>query len=285
MVGVKERAGVITTHKDEFKQIETVFPDVVLSYAPNVLDYLRSIGQRKPLYIIFYKCEKETEGSEDLYSSYCYLRSKRDFAETPIFFLYEDKDFRIHHPLNDPFARAFLLTDQLFLQIVDFLVLTRNKERFRDAFVPDQGNAERRFAASAKHRMGLESDFSIRDATADETHASFFGQKSFEISTNLFWAKFAARILEEGNPAFVKMVKGLSDSENAQVSDELLGLIFDDFRKELMVELIQRGAVPFLSSEEMEFEDRKPFIKAQRSAARLYVSEVCSLLLETTRYI
>lgn len=278
---MKNRIGVIIANKERFDT--SLFPDSHFHFATNVMDFYQIIGSQKPSLIVLQGMESDTEN--DLMTSLRYLRKKSDFAKTPILLLTEKADFRLKGPIQDAYLRAFAVGEKMFLKLIDFLVRTKDPESLAKPFRMDEKYLEESFASAMKKRMGLSSDFTVREPSDDERHASFFCQLSAEIPTSLFWVKFSVRILEEGNPAFQKMMEHYTDEERELMSTNLLTLIMDDFRKQLEVPIVKEGAVTFPPSDELEFEDRKAFVKGAKNRSLIFQSDVCCLLFESTQYI
>jgi len=280
---MKNRIGVITTSKDNFAKISGTFPDGHFHYAKNVMEFVQIIGSQKPDLIIFHAPDMTTEA--DLLSSLKFLRSKATFQKTPVLILSVENGQKIKTPFRDPLIRSFHINDNLFLDLLDFLGTLKNPENLEKPFQLDGGVLENAFTTALQKKMGLTSQIQVRPATDDEMHASFFCQTSSEISTSLFWVKFTARILESGNPAFAEMFRSFSESEKDEMSEKLLSSIMIEFRDGLLSPVQKAGAIPFPGSDELEFEQRKPFVKSAINRALVFESEVCRLVLESTQYI
>lgn len=279
----KSRIGVVTGSRAEFEKMASNFPDAYFYYGSTVLDLYQKFAPQKPDFVVFHALEKAAE--PDLPTSLRYLRGKSEFKRKPFLLLLQDPEFRFKQVMNDPLVRAFSLGSQLFLKIVDFLVATKNVDNLEQAFVLDDGQLCQTFGSAAAKRMGLKEKFETRQATDDETRSSFLFQHTSEISTNLLWVRFSARILEEGNPIFVKMLENYSEEEREDMAKQLIGLIMNDLGADIGRLLDDRGAVRFAHSDEMDFEQRKPFVKTATTRSFVFQSPACNLLFEVTKYI
>lgn len=283
---MKQRIGVISCAKEAFVDVKPVFPDAHFHLAANVLDFYQIIRTQKPNLVIFHAFDLPMPPPEtDLTASINYLRKKPEFQRTPFMILHYKPEFSLPYPMKDPLLRAFQAGDNLFLRTLDFVVKCQNPESLEDSFQIADNVVEEAFTSALSKRMGLSTQFSINEATDDEAHASFFCQKSNEISTTRFWVRYTARILEEGNPAFVAMFKNFSEQEREEMSNRLLDMVMADFTGKLEELVKKDGGLPFPPSDKLEFEHRRPFIKTAINKSQVFRSDVCCLLLETTRYI
>ena len=69
------------------------------------------------------------------------------------------------------------------------------------------------------------------------------------------------------------------------MSEHLLDKIFQEFRVEIDAAIKKEGAVAFLPTDELAFEDRKPFLKEALNKTLIFKNEACCLLLDSTQWI
>jgi hypothetical protein len=275
---MKKRIGVIAEVKEKFENYKSCFPDAHFHFGKNVIEFFQIIGSQKPDLVIFLD-------TPEVIKSVKFLRGKAAFATTPFLILFSEDNFSIPTPHRDAYLRSYQLNADLFMNILDFLGQLENPKSLETPFTLDRQKLENDFIGAIKKKMGQSENFTVRIATDDELHARFYCQQAAEVSTHLFWVKYNARILEEGNPAFEMMLKNFSDEEKEQISNQMLSLVMQDFQNEMMKPVIKSGAVPFPPTDRLEFEDRKAFVKTAKNTALIFESASCRWILEMTQYI
>lgn len=275
---MKKRVGVISEAKESFEPYKNCFPDSHFHSAKNVIEFTQVIGTQKPDLIIFIN-------TPEVIKSVKFLRGKAAFATTPVLILFSNDNFSIPTPYRDAYLRSYKMDSNLFMSVLDLLGKLENPKLFETPFTLDRQKLENDFISAIKKKMGQNENFIVRNATDDEMHGRFYCQQAAEVSTHLFWVKYNARILEDGNPSFEMMLKSFSEEEKEQISNQMLSLVMQDFQNEIMRPIIESGAVPFPSSEKLEFEDRKAFVKTAKNTALVFESPSCRWILEITQYI
>ncbi len=101
----------------------------------------------------------------------------------------------------------------------------------------------------------------------------------------MLWIKFSVRILETGSESLKNMFEGSSESELQEYIERLLALAFGEFNQKLEQNLKELGAVRFANSDAMDIKERVPFIKTAKSFPMIFDSNICSILMEVSRYI
>lgn len=281
---MKERIGVVSWVQDGFEPYKQMFPDTHFHVATTVMDLYVILRSHKPYLIVFIGFD--TPGVEgDLYSSMLYLRKKAEYSRTPFLVLPQDPKFTLKRPFRDLLVRTFPTGDGLFLRMVEFVARARTPEALEAPYQLDANMVEKSLAAAAQKKLGVSSDFEIRPATDDEAHAQFICQQSVEIPTSRFWVRYTIRILEDGNPAFMAMFKNFTDEERETLSEQLLQKVIQEFMIDIDAAIKKEGAVAFLPSDSLEFEDRKPFIKSAINKTLIFKNDACCLLLDSTQWI
>lgn len=275
---MKKRLGVIAINKAEFEPYKASFPECHFHFSKNMIEFIQLVGSQKIDLIVFLE-------APELIKSIKYLRGKTQFSKTPFLILYKNDNFTLASPHKDTFLKAYKMDNDLFMNILDFLGQLEDPKSFEKAFTIESSNLETAFINAIKSKMGQAQDFIARPATDDEMHSSFYCQQSAEISTHLFWVKYNARILQEGNLAFTEMFKNFSDQEKEEMSEQMLSLVMSNFQAELKKPLQKSGAVPFPPSDELEFAERKDFVKTAKNTALVFESSTSRWVLEMTQYI
>jgi len=279
MENKKLRIGLISENPLDANKLKLEYPDTYVTHARNVIELHRQAGQNTFNAVVFLNLP---EIKKDLFSFHQFLRQKKEFQNLPIAILSSDPVL-LSKPFQDPMVRTFKTESNLFMPLLNFFNSLQKEGKLSQLVT--QSSIETDFSQALGEKLGKDTQFFSRAALSDETHESFICQLSDEICTHLLWIKFSARILETGSQSLKKMLNDPTESELQQYMENLLKLVFEEFNSKLNLNLDEAGALRFIDSEKMEGKDKVPYIKAAKSFPLIFESNICSILLETIRYI
>jgi hypothetical protein len=274
----KMRAALVSANSEDATKLKQQYPDLYVSHGKNVMDIHRNAGSNKFDAVVFLDAPGLTK---EFHTYHNFLRQKKEFQTTPIA-LITKTPFVSSKIVADPLVRTFTAAENLFMPLLSFFSALQTEGAFQK--LVSQEKIESSFISALGQKLGEGTSFTSRAASDDEAHAGFICQLSDEISTNLLWLKFSARILEAGSDG-LKAKGATSDKELNDYIEQLLTLTFNEFKVGLKVALDESGAIQFANSENLDAKERVPFIKKGKSMPLIFESKVCSILLETIRYI
>lgn len=273
------RVGLISENSADAIKLKAEYPDTYVTHAKNILELHQLSGQNKLNAILFLNVPNI---QKEFFSFHQFLRSKKDFAQLPIAIL-TPEPLLFQKPISDPLVRNFHLEDNLFMPLLNFFNSLQSESSLSQLVTQEQ--IEEDFINALGQKLGKDTTFLSRIANQDEAHESFLCQQSDEICTNLLWIKFSVRILESGSESLKNMFEGSSESELQEYIERLLALAFGEFNQKLEQNLKELGAVRFVNSDTMDIKERVPFIKTAKSFPMIFDSNICSILMEVSRYI
>ncbi len=254
-------------------------PDMLHYQARNILEYHQAHGTKSPdAFAIFDVGQFE----KDLMSVINFIRSKPIYASTPIG-LFDPNMIVATAPIRDSKIRFFIHQGSVSLAILNFLSALQVAPNVESIL----GNQviETEFKKALNKSLGKDANLSATAATVDETRLPFIAQKTDEISTNLLWTKLSARILEDGSDLFSSGFKDLSETEYITACDNILKVVLGDFKKYMLDDLSNAGALLFLTSEALSPQDKVTFMKNPKVQALIFQNSSVKILLEIIRYI
>ncbi len=273
------RVGLVSENSADATKLKAEYPVTYVTYARNVLELHQQSGQNKLDAIIFLNFPNI---QNDFFSFHQFLRGKKDFQNLPVAIL-TTSPLVFSKPINDPLIRHFQTDGNLFMALLNFFNSLQSNGALSQLVTQEQ--IEEDFTNALGQKLGKDTAFLSRAATADEAHESFICQQSDEICTNLIWIKFSVRILESGSESLKNMFSDSSESELQEYIERLLSLAFGEFNQKFEQNLKELGAVRFVNSDTMDIKERVPFIKTAKSFPMIFDSSICSILMEVSRYI
>lgn len=277
---LKLRLGLISPQREDLLKIKENFPDVTIVHAKNIIEFIPIAGNNRIDAIIF--LDQGNLGAE-MRNIHSFLRSKSVMSKIPCLILSEKEDFAIDHLILDTNLRFYNSRGGVFLPVLNFLTAVQDQISAKNILNHDQIYSS--FSKALTIRLGQGSEFSHRPATEDELRSSFFCQKSDEISSNLIWVKFVARILNDKSKGLKEMFSSFTEEEIEETTEKILSTAFDEFKVELKKSAQEQGALFLPSIDNLKPADRSVLIKQGRSTAVLFESSVCCVVLEEIRYI
>jgi hypothetical protein len=277
---IKLRVGVISSKREDALNIKANFPDLNAVHAKTVFDFITVAGSNKIDAIVFLD---EGTLSKEMKNIHTFIRSKHSLKKIPCLILSNNQEFRLEALVLDPSLRFYYTGAGIFGPILSFLTAVQNQANF-DMVVPPEKIRDA-FAKSLTARLGQGSNFTYREAVGDESRAGFFCQRSDELSTNLVWIKFVARILNDNSSGLKGLFTNFSEEEIEETSDKILSTAFDDFKIDLKLAIIEQGAVFLPPTDSLAPVDRNALVKQGKSKAVMYESSICNVMLEEIRYI
>jgi hypothetical protein len=275
----KMRAALVSANSEDANKLKQQFPDLYLSHGRNVMEVQRNAGSNKFDAVLFLDAP---DLAKEFFAYHNFLRQKKEFAQTPIA-LITKAPLVLPRVVSDPSVRTFVAADNLFMPLLNFFNSIQSAGSFNE--LVSQEKIEQSFVSALGQKLGKDTAFTSRAATDDEAHETFICQLSDEVSTNLLWLKFSARVLERSSEGLKKIFGGDSDKDLQEYIENLLTLTFNEFKVGLNIALDESGAVRFANSENLDGKERVPFVKKAKSMPLIFESNVCAILLETIRYI
>ena len=276
---MKLRIALISANRDDQLKLKKEFPDLYIHHGRNVLELVQTLPNQPIEAVVFMS---DDSLSKDFNSFYNYLRSKPNLKKAPVAIL-TDSRIQLPTPVKDPLVRMFTKELGIIIPLMDFFHVVKNPASLEKLVTPEK--IEELFRTSLGEKLGQGTGFKSRHASDDEARGSFFCQQMDEVSSNLMWIKFSARILENGSSKLKEMYSTLNESEAQQAMENILSLTFKEFTTEINNYLNEVGAARFHGSDKLPMPERSPYIKTAKSTNLIFESSVCSILLEVIRYI
>lgn len=273
------RVGLISENPADATKLKAEYPATYVTHARNVIELHQQSGQNKLNAIIFLNVPHL---QKEFFTFHQFLRNKKDFATLPVAIL-SAEPLLFQRPINDPLVRNFQAEGNLFVPLLNFFNSLQSESSLSQLVTQEQ--IEEDFIQALGQKLGKDTVFLAREANQDEAHESFLCQQSDEICTNLLWIKFSVRILETGSDSLKNMFADSSESELQEYIERLLHLAFSEFNQKLEQNLKELGAVRFVNSDIMDTKERVPYIKTAKSFPLIFDSNICSILMEVSRYI
>jgi hypothetical protein len=273
------KIGLIAENKQIVDRIKAEFDDVHIYYASNIMDFYKVIGTNKTDALIF--CG-EAKLPEEFSSYYNYIRQKPAFKSTPIA-VFTSCPMVNKHVLEDPLVRYHHLDGGFFIPLMGLMEAMQGNRNLQNIFSNEAIEVGLKKALDAA--LGQDADFKARVATDDEAHSEFLAQATDEISCNLLWIKYAARLLNVGSEIFVKSSGMVTEEQMGNHSRQVLLETFEKFAEAILKALKEEGALFFTKSDTLPGPEKVPFIKKAKSHTVLFESHVCRVLVEFIRYI
>lgn len=276
---MKLRLGFVSAHHSYFDDIRKEFSDMYLTTAKNVIDLAMHLPAQPLDAIVIYMDKSEVAQWQ---ANYQFIRSKSALKQTPIAILAKEH-LTFPHVITDSLIRQFTTETGLLIPLLDFFKVAQDPQILNKMITTEK--IESWFLLALEQKLGAENGFTSHEANDDEAREAYLSQLNDEISTNLMWVKFSARILEKGSHQLKSNYSNMSDSELDQVLQKILEMSFTAFDNEAHQHISAAGAVNFFSTEQLPPTEKSPYIKKAKSKSIIFESPVCRILLEVIRYI
>ena len=280
------KVGLISENKLDVDKIKAEFDELHIYHASNVMNLYSTVGSNKIDALVFIGSETKEKAQDQLaqeFSSYHnYIRQKAAFKAVPIA-VFTSTPMVNKHIIDDSLVRCHDLDGGFFIPLMGLFEAIQKKQALQNPL--ENQKIETSFKAALDQAFGPLVDFIPRPATDDEGHSEFRVQLSDEISSNLVWIKYAARLLQEGSEVFVKSSGFLSEEDIANHTQQTLAEVFKNFSSIIVEELKEEGALFFAKSDFIPAAEKAAFIKKAKSHTLLFDSTMCKILVEFIRYI
>jgi hypothetical protein len=283
------KVGLISDNKLDVDKMKAEFDDLHIYHASNVMNLYTIVGGNKVDALIFMGSEtkendqdKPDKLAKEFSSYHNYIRQKAAFKTTPIA-VFTSTPMLNKHVVDDSLVRCHDLDGGFFIPLMGLFEAIQKKQALLNPL--ENQKIETSFKAALDEAFGPLVDFIPRPATDDEAHSEFLVQLSDEISSNLVWIKYAARLLQDGSEIFIRSSGILHEDEIANHTQRTLADAFKNFSSIIIEELKEEGALFFAKSDVIPAAEKAAFIKKAKSHTLLFDSKLCKIAVEFIRYI